>query len=131
MGGEPAALRRTPTVAQRAVDAALEAGELGVAGDSDPQHPGLAARREMAKSLEAQAPAAAFDQGQRLGDLVDPALVDLADEAQRQMLLVRRQPADVAQPAGQRLERAQDRIGQSEGDEQAGHGRRSGFHRGL
>ena len=59
--------------------------------------------------------------GERLGDVVHRAVVHVADEAQGEVLLLGRQPAHVAEPLGERLERLLDRLGQVQRDEQTGH----------
>ncbi len=97
-------------VASVPVDLPFEAGEIGTLRDPDPEHLRLAPGREVTEALENELERPALDQRQRLGHLFQATVVELADETKRQVLLLRAQPAHVAGAAGERLERAFDRI---------------------
>ena len=74
---ELATLGREAGGVEDAVDAPLQALQLERLLDPDPQHARLAAQREMADPLEAELERHARHQGQRLGHLLRPAVVEL------------------------------------------------------
>ena len=64
----------------------------------------------------------AFDGGERIGNVMLRPAIDLADEGQRQMHVVRRHPVGVGNPFLQRRQSIGNVVRHGKGNEQAGHG---------
>ena len=77
--------------------------------------------REMAHALQRERERLGLDVCERIPDLTEGGAIDLADEAERQVHLLRALPARARQAAPQHLEPAADVFGQGEGDEEADH----------
>ena len=74
--------------------------------------------RQLAEAhLEAAAPHAV----EQRGDVVREAIVDVADEAQRDVVVFRVDPARAGQAAAQQRQRRRDLARDFQADEQAGH----------
>jgi len=98
---ELAALGRQPGVDQSAFDLCLERDEGGIGRDADPQRAHPATLAEMADAVELEIEAGAPDGRQRLADIDRDAAIDIADEAQREMELVRPLPPGARYATGQ------------------------------
>ena len=121
MGRIIAAVGLEPEAGDDGLGALAQAHERGVLHDSGPQNPHPAAMREMAHALQRERERLGLNVCERIPDLTESGAIDLADEAQREVHLLRALPARARQAAPQHLKPAADVFGQSEGDEEADH----------
>ena len=104
------------------IDPSAELGKATILLDANPQRLGRPARREHAQPLQANLEGTQGDLAERLTQLVEGRMLDLADEADRQMQLVGLHPADGGETDAQPLDLLPDLVGKVDGDEQAWHG---------
>ena len=83
--------------------------------------------REVTHALQRERERLGLDVCERIPDLTEGSAIDLTDEAQREMHLLRALPARARQAAPQHLKPAAHFFGQSEGDEEADHRVATGF----
>ena len=107
------------------LDLGLQEAQLVGLLDPDPERAEPAALLEGADAAQGKLEGPGADIGQCLVDLVGPPVLDLADEAQRQVVVLRRQPAGAGDAAGQHGELGLDGGGEGECDEEADHRRNS------
>ena len=116
-----AAVGLQPEAGDDGLGALAQAQERGVRGGPGPQDSRPAARRKLAHALQREREGLGLDVRERIPDLVEGSAIDLADEAEREVHLLRALPARAGNAAPQHFEPAAHVFGQGEGDEEADH----------
>ncbi len=115
-------VRRDPGFAHDAFDVVVECGEAVAAGRSGPEHTGAPAAREDAHAPDPERERRDAHAVEALGERRRRPGIHLADEAKREVDLLRTHPADPLLGFEERFHPYLDRRRNVEGDEKTGHG---------
>ena len=116
-------LRREPGADQCLIYLAGERGETGRFLHTDPDRPRPAPAGELPGTVQAHVEVLTRNGIERASDILRHRLRHLADEAQRDMQVLRLDPARAVDAAAQRRKPGAQLIGQGQGSKQADHGR--------
>jgi len=121
MRRELAAFGRQAGTDERRFDLAVQMLQRRIACHAGPDRARPGAVAEVADAVEAEREGGRLHAGQRGIDIAERRFLHLADETERQVHRLRRQPARAGHAAAEQGETLADALGQLYGDEEAEH----------